>query len=67
MSSLVHADLSRHPLTRLVLRLPQTVVAWGQRRRSRIDLRNLDPHMLRDIGLNWADARAEAEKPFWRP
>lgn len=66
MSSLALTHLSRHPLTRLVLRLPQTVVAWDQRRRTRADLRALDAHLLQDIGLNWADARTEAEKPFWR-
>lgn len=67
MSSLALSHLSRHPLSRLVLRLPQTVVAWGNRRRTRADLRALDSHLLKDIGLNWAEARAEAEKPFWRP
>ena len=66
MTSLVHTELSRHSLARLVQRLPQTVLAWGQRRRTRADLRGLDAHMLKDIGLNWADAKAEAQKPFWR-
>ena len=66
MSSLASTSLSRHPLARLVLRLPQTVVAWDQRRRTRTDLRALDAHMLQDIGLNWADAKTEAQKPFWR-
>ena len=66
MSSLALTDLSRHSLARLALRLPQTVIAWGQRRRTRADLRGLDAHMLKDIGLNWADAKAEAQKPFWR-
>jgi uncharacterized protein YjiS (DUF1127 family) len=59
------ADLALHPLRR-VLSVPQTVAAWGQRRRTRADLRALDPHMLRDIGLNWAEAEREAQKPFWR-
>ena len=66
MSSLASTSLTRHPLARLVLRLPQTVGAWDQRRRTRADLRGLDAHMLQDIGLNWADAKSEAEKPFWR-
>ena len=66
MSSFAQTDLSRHPLARLALRLPQAIVTWDKRRRTRADLRALDPHMLKDIGLNWAEARAEAEKPFWR-
>lgn len=39
---------------------------WIRRHRSRADLRALDAHMLRDIGLDWAEAAAEAQKPFWR-
>jgi uncharacterized protein YjiS (DUF1127 family) len=66
MSSLALTHPSRHPLARLVLRLPQTVAAWAERRRTRTDLRDLDLHMLQDIGLNWAEARTEAQKPFWR-
>ena len=66
MSSLALTQLSRHPLARLVLRLPQTVVAWDHRRRTRADLRALDAHMLQDIGLNWSEAKTEAQKPFWR-
>ena len=34
-------------------------------RRQRARLRDLPPHMLRDIGLTDAEARAEAERPFW--
>ena len=39
---------------------------WILRQRGRADLRQLDDHMLRDIGLDWAEAKAEAQKPFWR-
>ena len=34
---------------------------------SRRDLLELDAEQLRDIGLDWSQARAEALKPFWRP
>ncbi len=34
-------------------------------RASRIRLGQLDPHLLRDIGIAPDQAMAEAEKPFW--
>ena len=33
--------------------------------RQRQALAALDDHMLKDIGLSRADARCEAERPFW--
>ncbi len=68
-TALALPDLSRislPPLSRLVLRLALAVVAADLRRRTRRDLRALDVHLLRDIGLDPAQARAEAAKPFWR-
>lgn len=35
--------------------------AWKQRRR----LAELDDHLLKDIGLNPMDAKAEAARPLW--
>ena len=43
------------------------VLAWHERVRQRRQLRALDTHMLRDIGLSRADVEGEAGKPFWRP
>ncbi len=37
------------------------------RRRDRHRLAHLDPHLLRDIGLDPQDARRECAKPFWLP
>lgn len=54
------------PLSRTLLRVTLVVVQWDLRRRTRRDLRALDAHMLRDIGLDPAAARTEAQKPFWR-
>ena len=34
-------------------------------RRQRARLRDLPPHILRDIGLTEAEARAEADRPLW--
>ena len=39
---------------------------WNHRRRSRAHLDALPPHLLRDIGLNQAEAEIESRKPFWR-
>ena len=54
------------PLSRLVVTLALTVAAWELRHRSRKHLNTLSPALLRDIGLDPAQANAEAAKPFWR-
>lgn len=41
--------------------------AWQRRRAMRRELRGLDEPLLRDAGLDPAEARAEARKPFWQP
>lgn len=41
------------------------LVTWDHRLRSRRALARLDPHLLRDIGIGHAEARQEAERPFW--
>lgn len=38
--------------------------AW-RRHRSRNCLARMDSHMLKDIGLTYAKAEAELNKPFW--
>lgn len=39
--------------------------AW-RRYRSRQGIAGLDARMLRDIGVSYAEAEDEANKPFWR-
>lgn len=39
---------------------------WLERRRQRLALRDLDDHLLRDIGVDRSDALMEVRKPFWR-
>ena len=39
---------------------------WTQRRQDRARLAEMDVRLLRDIGMDHADAQAEAGKPFWR-
>jgi len=40
--------------------------AW-RRYRSRQRIAELDGHLLKDIGVSFAEAEAEANRPFWRP
>lgn len=54
------------PFARVAFVVAETVLAWEIRRQTRRRLSLLDTHILKDIGLNAADAQAEAEKPFWR-
>ena len=41
------------------------LVTWDHRRRSRAALARLDPHLLRDIGLDFDAAQQESDRPFW--
>jgi uncharacterized protein YjiS (DUF1127 family) len=43
-----------------------TIATAWQRYRSRQRIAQLDGHMLKDIGVSYAEAEAEANKPFWR-
>lgn len=54
------------PLSRALMALTFTVLAWELRHRSRKSLGKLDNHMLRDIGLDPLAAQTETQKPFWR-
>ncbi|MEQ8895458.1 MAG: DUF1127 domain-containing protein [Roseovarius sp.] len=78
MSTLIHSDrmVSSHLprrtrrvpyLTAGILRMVGTALLWQQRRRTRTQLQQLPPHLLRDVGLTDDDARIEKNKPFWRP
>ena len=40
---------------------------WRRRRRSRTSLSQLDERMLKDIGVTYAEAEREANRPFWLP
>jgi uncharacterized protein YjiS (DUF1127 family) len=50
-----------------VRRLAVFLVEAAARRRDRRALAELDPHLLRDIGLTADEAKSEAGKPFWQP
>ena len=51
-----------NPFRRLACQLK----IWDQRYRQRLQLRELDPALLQDIGISDAEAEAEAAKPFWK-
>ncbi|APX11622.1 DUF1127 domain-containing protein [Tateyamaria omphalii] len=50
----------------LALHVAVMLSKWAMRRRTRLSLRTLDPHILRDIGLTQAEADFEARRVFWR-
>lgn len=43
------------------------VTVWSHRIRTRRSLTHLDDHMLKDIGLDRAQAEHESIKRFWMP
>tara|TARA_R110002167_G_scaffold51005_1_gene148004 strand:+ start:530 stop:748 length:219 start_codon:yes stop_codon:yes gene_type:complete len=47
--------------------LGSLLLKWQERIEERQRLENLDPRLLRDIGLSPADVAEECRKPFWRP
>ncbi|MGI9434589.1 MAG: DUF1127 domain-containing protein [Geminicoccaceae bacterium] len=51
---------------RWLRRTLEVASTWQERARGRQQLKRLDHHLLRDIGLIQADVTAEAQKPFWR-
>jgi len=70
MSTLSHAASLRQSVRRSRDPLPRRLLAllrlWHHRATSRSQLRQLDEHLLRDIGISRETARFVADKPFWR-
>jgi uncharacterized protein YjiS (DUF1127 family) len=60
------ADAVALAVVRALWSLDAVLGVWRHRHATRQELRDLPPHMLRDIGLTPDDARREADKPFWR-
>ncbi|MEQ1937581.1 DUF1127 domain-containing protein [Mesorhizobium sp. CN5-321] len=50
----------------IVAFLLRTLAVWAGRRKQRLDLADLDDHLLRDIGVTRQEARRECAKRFWR-
>ncbi len=53
-------------LSGAVIRVVCALLTWQERANQRRNLASLDDRMLRDIGIDRAAARREAEKPFWQ-
>lgn len=60
-------NIPLHAQRGVFARLADFLAAAVVRRRHRQQLAQLDAHLLRDIGLDSSEARAEAAKPFWQP
>lgn len=61
-------DAQRRSLRRpgsFAVRMLDRVFLWMERAQDRHRLEQLDPHLLKDIGLTRADVAREASKPFW--
>ena len=52
---------------RTISKTLETIAIWQERAEQRKALRELDPRLLKDIGINRIDAGREAGKPFWLP
>ena len=44
----------------------EAVLVWQERVSERRRLREMDDHLLKDMGLSRADAEREGSVPFWR-
>jgi len=53
-------------LVTLAVRVAVTSSKWAQRDRTRLALKDLDAHLLRDIGVTQKSADIEANKRFCR-
>lgn len=54
------------PLATFAVHLAVVVTKWSERRRTRMQLKDLDDHLLWDIGIDRATARKEANRPYWK-
>ena len=55
-----------HSARRTLLHVVETLILWSERASQRRRLRELDGHMLKDIGLSGADVERESSKWFWQ-
>ncbi|WP_020592005.1 DUF1127 domain-containing protein [Kiloniella laminariae] len=45
--------------------IASVLLAWQERLNERAALREIDSHLLRDMGISAEEAQKEAAKPFW--
>lgn len=65
-STLIQTALPLPPIARVAFGVANAILGWETRRLTRRRLATLDPHLLKDIGIDAISAAREAEKPFWR-
>ena len=64
--SILNAQANLPFVAGLAVKFAVAVVKWDTRHKTRRSLRKLEPHLLRDSGLDHSSAQAEAAKPFWQ-
>ncbi|MEO9819332.1 MAG: DUF1127 domain-containing protein [Paracoccaceae bacterium] len=47
-------------------RIKPLIIQWFRNYRTRKALSDMEPHRLRDIGIDPTQAKAERDTPFWR-
>ena len=58
---------NRIPVAAVVaVRVAVLLSKWAMHRRSRLALKDLPDHLLRDVGLTRAEADYESRRVFWR-
>lgn len=66
MIATIRSTLStRAPLSLSPGALRRRIALWRALARERRALAALDPHLLRDMGLDAGSAAREADRPFW--
>ncbi|MFL4470996.1 DUF1127 domain-containing protein [Tateyamaria armeniaca] len=50
----------------IAVRVAVVMSKWATRRRTRLALKQLSDHQLRDVGLTPAEAYYESRRVFWR-
>ena len=50
----------------LAVRVAVLLSKWAMHRRTRLALKDLPDHLLRDVGLTRAEAYDESRRVFWR-
>lgn len=58
---------NRIPAASIVaVRVAVMLSKWAMHRRTRLALKDLPDHLLRDVGLTRAQAHRESQRVFWR-
>jgi len=66
MSSLYFQDRFSLQVEKSEINLIHLLKIWQQRYRQRRQLAQLEAFQLADIGISYAQAQTEADKPFWQ-